>query len=480
MKSEECSLKMETNYESLGSVRSVLKSGKKAASRTNCVRFEDDDYDSFSSTERPKIPRDSTREGNLPAQIELRKPPQSSARDSIFFHQRGGSKVQGLIQELNGDRQSYIYSKLKQQPSRKRAVRKSMLFRESFCPSTFSERSFAGSFVGSLRPVKSSEENNKETTQSLTENDENDGSSKSSFLRKKIRFFCGKIVLYPYFSPFIILLIIANSFIMGLATFKFDDSIAQALETSDMAFLIIFTIELILHFGYYGFGLFKDGWLVFDFSIVVLSWSLEKIQVISSFRIFKSFRIIRAFRIVGRFAVLKNLIAAVIKVLPKMGAIMGFLFLILYIFAVMCTELFKDLYEEGVTNKNYFTTLPNSFLTLFQFVTLDWAGVSRQVMVKYPKAQFIFYLFVMTTAFIFYSLIVAVVCQAVKVIEHEGELDPMVELKLIRLQTRELKERINILQTNHTRLDKAIQALMTQVDINPKIIAQIQSMRSDA
>lgn len=54
---------------------------------------------------------------------------------------------------------------------------------------------------------------------------------------------------------------------MGVATFDFvkeDPTNERAFEITDMAFLIVFTIELGLQFIHRGWRLITDGWLVFD------------------------------------------------------------------------------------------------------------------------------------------------------------------------------------------------------------------------
>lgn len=69
-----------------------------------------------------------------------------------------------------------------------------------------------------------------------------------------------------------------------------------------------------------------DGWLVFDLVIVVLSWSLESLQIIRAFRIF------RALRIITRIETMRNLVAALFDIMPRLGAITALLLLIFYIF----------------------------------------------------------------------------------------------------------------------------------------------------
>jgi hypothetical protein len=112
-----------------------------------------------------------------------------------------------------------------------------------------------------------------------------------------------------------------------------------------------------------------------------------------------------------------------------MTAIVALLVLILYIFAVICTELYGDLYRLGYTEIDYFSTLFLSLFTLFTMMTLEWADVVRQVKVYNYWSSLLFSAFLVITSFILYSLIIAVVCDAVKVTEHQDEMKRHVEEK---------------------------------------------------
>ena len=100
-----------------------------------------------------------------------------------------------------------------------------------------------------------------------------------------------------------------------------------------------------------------------------------------------------------------------------MAAIGALLMLFIYVYAVLCTELFGDLYEEGYTSFDYFSRIDKSAFTLFQFMTMDWSVVARQTKEKYIWAWTIFIPFILVSAFIVYNLIVAVICDTVLVVE---------------------------------------------------------------
>jgi Ion transport protein len=228
---------------------------------------------------------------------------------------------------------------------------------------------------------------------------------------RNFRSLCGTVVNHPRVQLAMVALISLNAVLMGVATFDFvteNQSVAEIFEVVDQTFLIIFTIELGLHLIHLGLKLFLDGWLVFDFTVILLSWSFATMQVI------RAFRILRSLRLLTRVKVLKNLISALLSVLPKLAAICTLLLLVFYIFAVMMTQLFKNLYEDHLTDEDYFGRLDLSLFTLFQMMTLDgWSDVAHQVMNVYPWAWMPFVAFVTATGFIIVNLMIAVICDAV-------------------------------------------------------------------
>lgn len=189
------------------------------------------------------------------------------------------------------------------------------------------------------------------------------------FLRpcNHLRKFTGAIVNDNRVQNTVLLMIVVNAIMMGVATFpsiKNNPEMMKKFDTCDLVFLIIFTIESAMQLIYHGWMLFKDGFLVFDLLIVVMSWALDGTQV------FRAFRIFRAMRLITRVGTLKNLVLALFSVVPKMTAIFMLLTLIFYIFAVMFTQLYKGMHRDELIEEPYFETLYWSLFTLFQMMTL--------------------------------------------------------------------------------------------------------------
>jgi len=228
---------------------------------------------------------------------------------------------------------------------------------------------------------------------------------------KPLRKVCRTVVENEPFQLAIVVLIAINAIMLGIATFSFveDNPLTNSVfEWFDFAFLVIFSIELGLQFIYRDVRIFSDGWLTFDFVIIILSWTFAQMQVIRAFRIF------RALRLISRIQTMRNLVEALLSVMPKMACIGALLGLVFYIFAVMFTNLFQFSYQDGFTSYDYFSTLDAALFTLFQIMTMDnWAEICRECMNQYIWAWCPFVIFVVASGFVVVNLIIAVICDSI-------------------------------------------------------------------
>lgn len=241
---------------------------------------------------------------------------------------------------------------------------------------------------------------------------DNHDETKSNTLSGKF----GAFVESEFFQFSIITLIIINAIMMGIGTFDFvteNDGVNRAFEIVDLIFLIIFSVELLMHLIHKGRHSIKDGWVVFDFIVVLLSWFSLSVSGGGGVQVLRSFRVFRVFTILSKLRVMRNLISAILKVIPRLLNIVLLMIVVFWIFAVMFTDLFRDMYKNGQTSYDYFSRFDKSLLTLFQIMTLDgWADVAREVMAVYPWSWVLFIAFVAITGFIFYNLIIAVICES--------------------------------------------------------------------
>jgi len=235
---------------------------------------------------------------------------------------------------------------------------------------------------------------------------------------KRLRVMCGRFVNSSRVQLAVVILIAVNAVVMGIGTFDFvtEDPIVEARFLKvDLAFLIVFTVELSLQFVYHGLRLLLDRWLLFDLVIIVSSWSFKEAQIMRAFRIF------RALRLITRIDTMRNLVNALFTASSSMVGIGLLLFLVMYIFSVMFTQLFKTLYKDGHTTYNYFSSLDASFFTCFQFMTFDnWGDVCKDVQSVYWWAWMPIVCYILIAGFAIVNLIVAVICDAMAAL-HDDE-----------------------------------------------------------
>jgi voltage-gated sodium channel len=182
---------------------------------------------------------------------------------------------------------------------------------------------------------------------------------------------------------------------------------------------------------------------LFDFAIVAISLFPSS----EGFEIFRILRVFRLFRLVTVIPQMRKVVTALVSVIPGMASVAGMLILLFYFFAIMATNLYGETFPE------WFGTLGSSFYTLFQIMTLEsWSmGIVRPIMEVHPHAWVFFVPFIFVVTFIMVNLIVAIVVDAMAVINKSEEEHIVEEVQvshedtnaqLIKLQVeiQELKE----------------------------------------
>jgi len=228
----------------------------------------------------------------------------------------------------------------------------------------------------------------------------------------RLRALCAPVATNALFQSVITFSVVINSIMMGLATYDFvknDASVSSIFYTTDKVFLLIFTFELLVQFGYRGSAFFGSGWLVFDLLVVAVSWFLTKVQVARAFR---------CFRLFSRVQFMKSIIGALTMVASKLSVVAGLLLIFFYIFGVVFTDLFKDMYSDGLTSQDYFGSLAQTLFTLFQCMTIaGWPDIAREVMITYEWAWIPFVTWIVVSKFTVVQLIIAVLCQSLAHVE---------------------------------------------------------------
>lgn len=180
------------------------------------------------------------------------------------------------------------------------------------------------------------------------------------------------------FDNFILFVITFSSILIGLETSqKLAVEYTVHFKAFDIIVLSIFILEVIFKWRAFEFKIgdyFKDGWNIFDFSIVVLSllpfilnlsFGAEAILLL---RVLRLARIIRIFRFISVLKPLQMLVSTLFRSLPSMGYVALLIMIMFYIYGVIGVFIF------GESDPGQFGDLPTAILSLFQIITAEgWA-----------------------------------------------------------------------------------------------------------
>jgi len=174
---------------------------------------------------------------------------------------------------------------------------------------------------------------------------------------------------------------------------------------------------------------------------------------------------------------MRNLVLAIFDVMPRMLAIMVLLVLLLYIFAVLFTSLFKDIED---LDKLYFSHLGWSTLTLFQMMTFDnWSDICRETMEHKSWAWIPFVIFIVISGFMVINLVIAVVCDAISdqsddkkaglygldANELNDEEDSVVKGEALRSDIQKLENQVEALIDQQERTMHTLKYLMRHIQM---------------
>jgi voltage-gated sodium channel len=191
----------------------------------------------------------------------------------------------------------------------------------------------------------------------------------------------------------------------------------------DAIVLGIFIIEVILKLTAHSprpWDYFKDGWNVFDFTIVVLCLLPMDSQFAVVLRLGRTLRLLR---LVSTLPKLQLLVGALFKSFSSMGYVGMLLGLMFYIYAIIGVHLF------GGHDEEHFGSLSKTFLTLFQTITLDdWKFLFASATGSSPAiAAAYFVSFILLGTMIMLNLFIGIIMNSMS--EMHTELDEQVRAK---------------------------------------------------
>jgi len=180
--------------------------------------------------------------------------------------------------------------------------------------------------------------------------------------------FAQRVTNSPGFQYLIIALILLTGALSGVESYvgeEGNEPFLRTLATVQDMILWTFVGEIVLKIlacGGRPWRYFMSGWNVFDFLIVLVCLLPIDAQFSAVLRMA---RLVRTLRLVAILPRLQLLVGALLKSIPSLGYIGILLGLHFYMYAVIGTFLFRE------NDPWHFGSLHESFLTLFQVLTLE-------------------------------------------------------------------------------------------------------------
>ncbi len=265
-----------------------------------------------------------------------------------------------------------------------------------------------------------------------------------------------KVVGSQVFEYFIIVLILASGGILGLRTVPhIADQFGDLMTLGNRIILAIFIVEALLKMLALSpkpQRYFKDGWNVFDFTIIVFSL----VPATGAFAMIARLgRLLRVLRLISTIEDLRLIVAALVKSIPNVGHILMLMSIIVYIYAIVGYQLFHQHDPEHWRN------IGIAVLTLFEIITLEgWVDVNAKAMELNPYAWVYFVSFVIVGTFVVVNLFIAVVINNLDRAKEEAlkELQPPVSRDELLQELRETQSSLRRLENRISDFDQDAEA----------------------
>jgi voltage-gated sodium channel len=226
---------------------------------------------------------------------------------------------------------------------------------------------------------------------------------------------CRQVAESRRFQFFIIGVIIFNAGLMGVETSRaLMATYGPTLSALNLVVQLIFMVEITLRLLAYAPRVdrfFKDGWNLFDFTVVALSL----LPVAGPFAaVSRLARMLRVVRLVSISPDLRLIIETMLRSIPSMGHVALLMAVLVYVYAILGYYLFSAHDPER------WGDLSRALLSVFQMLTLDdWMAMQRVVLPALPFSWIYFASFVVVGVFVVINLFIAVVLNNLETVKSE-------------------------------------------------------------
>ena len=268
---------------------------------------------------------------------------------------------------------------------------------------------------------------------------------------KRLKHACERVAQTRAFDNVVIGMILATALGLGMDTdaalhARFGALIGWVYQAALAVFVVEAAVKLTAvapRFERY----FRDGWNLFDFSVLVLALIPATGQFALIARLARLLRVLRLVTVVPQ---LRVIVATLIRSLPGLGHVMLLLLVLYYVYAVAGVHLFGD------HDPTHWRSLGIALLTLFRVMTLeDWTDVMYVAMELHPMSWLFFVSFVLIAAVIMINLVIAVVINNL----HDARLEATLAqddktLETIRKDAAHARDALQRIEAHVERLDQ--------------------------
>lgn len=174
----------------------------------------------------------------------------------------------------------------------------------------------------------------------------------------KVRDWCRDVALADRFNNFILACIILNTVCLSIKWYGEPNELIQVLDWVNIAFTVVYTIEMIIKLVAFKRLYFKDNWNNFDFLIVAFAWIGFFAEIVFNIKVgplttvVRAFRILRVLKIIRKARNLQKILDTFLLAIPELANVGALLFLFLFLFAVLGVFLFSEIRLQEALNEH--------------------------------------------------------------------------------------------------------------------------------
>jgi voltage-gated sodium channel len=217
------------------------------------------------------------------------------------------------------------------------------------------------------------------------------------------------------FQGFILGVIVLNAITLGIQTYDISDGLETALSTLDDVLLGIFVVELVIRITAFGSrpqDFFRDGWNVFDFSVIAAAFVPGVRENITLLRIV---RLLRVVRLVTVLPDLRILLRAMARSIPPILSLALLTLMLMYVYGMVGWILFGD---EDPAN---WGDIGQAMLSTFQMITLEnWPSLLDAGTAIHPQSWIFFVSYILLASFLVINILIAIIINSMDEV-HEAE-----------------------------------------------------------